>query len=77
MEPRSPPKSSHAKNLPAKRKTVVKVEPTERGEGRYSGMVGDPSRGEKDESCETAMDMDTGKHGKIVGNRWSQKMCDI
>nr|XP_058965646.1 DNA polymerase alpha catalytic subunit-like [Pocillopora verrucosa] len=59
VEPRSPPKSSHAKNLPAKRKTVVKVEPTERGEGRYSGMVGDPSRGEKDESCETAMDMDT------------------
>ena len=40
-------------------------------------MVGDPSRGEKDESCETAMDMDLGKHGKIVGNRWSQKMCDI
>lgn len=67
MEPRSPPKSSHAKNLPAKRKTVVKVEPTER----------DPSRGEEDESCETAMDMDLGKHGKIVVNRWSQKMCDI
>ena len=40
-------------------------------------MVGDPSRGEEDESCETAMDMDLGKHGKIVGNRWSQKMCDI
>ena len=40
-------------------------------------MVGDPSRGEKDESCETAMDMDLGKYGKIVGNGWSQKMCDI
>ena len=59
------------------RKTVVKIEPTERGEGRYSGMVRDPSRGEKDESCETAMDMESGKYGKIVGNGWSQKMCDI
>ena len=40
-------------------------------------MVGDPSRGEDDESCEIAMDMDSGKYGKIVGNRWLQKMCDI
>ena len=40
-------------------------------------MVGEPSRGEKDESCETAMDIDLGKYGKIVGNRWSQNMRDI
>lgn len=64
VEPRSPPKPRHTKNLPAKGKTVVKCEPSEREEGRYSSMVGDPSRVTKEESYEAAMDMDSGMDGQ-------------
>lgn len=50
--------------MPAEGKTVVKREPSEREEGRYSSMVGDPSRVTKEESYEAAMDMDSGMDGK-------------
>lgn len=38
----------------------MKREPSEREEGRYSSMVGDPSRVTKEESYEAAVDMDSG-----------------
>ena len=57
-EPTSPPRLSHtATSLPAKRRAVVKTEPTD----RYGGLVGEQVH-EKD-SKGTA-DMDTGIDGR-------------
>ncbi|KAL9965782.1 hypothetical protein ACROYT_G029627 [Oculina patagonica] len=60
VEPRSPPKSSYSTSLSAKRKTVVKTEPSETREGRYSGMVGDPDGLGHEEDYGAGMDMDSG-----------------
>lgn len=51
--------------MPEKRRAVVKTEPSERREGRYSGMVGDPDRERQEEDYGVAMDVDSGMDGKV------------
>jgi len=60
VEPKSPPEYSHTTSLPGKRRAVVKTEPFEVREGRYSGMVGDPEGEGQEEGYGAAMDTDSG-----------------
>jgi len=51
--------------VPGKSRAVVKTEPSERREERYSGMVGDPEGEPREEKYGAAMDTDTGMDGKV------------
>ena len=65
VEPKSPPDYSHTTSLAGKRRAVVKTEPSERREGRYSGMIGDPEGEGQEEEYGAAMDTDLGMDGKV------------
>jgi len=53
-----------------KRRAVVKTEPSEGREQRYSGMVGDPEGGGQEEQYGAAMDMDSAMDGKVKKSQW-------
>lgn len=77
VEPKSPPEYSHTTSLPGKRRADVKTEPSERREGRYSGMVGDPEGEVQEEEFGAAMDTDSGMDGKVKKSRWRDWSCKL